>query len=162
MKEDQKMDDLRLKNYINWKDRKHFVGNVKRYLKFAKQRLMKGYCDYDIWSLDYWFVRIMPRVLQEYHDQASEHIDEPDLMESVKKMIRLFEDAKNLKVIYVSEEELEKLSGTSCGESCGEDWVDFDKFEDLMEYEKAKEKAANEKLKEAVGIFVEKLPELWW
>lgn len=36
---------------------------VFRNLKYAWQRITKGYCDMDVWNLYDWFLQIMPRML---------------------------------------------------------------------------------------------------
>lgn len=36
--------------------------------KYKKERSKKGYGYKDIWSIDYWFINIMPRMLQEFKD----------------------------------------------------------------------------------------------
>ena len=37
----------------------------RRNIKFAYQRVRYGYCDSDIWSIDYWFLNVMPGMLQQ-------------------------------------------------------------------------------------------------
>lgn len=36
---------------------------VGRDIKWGHQRIWRGYCDYDQWSIDYWFVKLMPKML---------------------------------------------------------------------------------------------------
>lgn len=40
----------------------------KRNIRFAYQRIKYGYCDSDIWSIDYWFLNVMPGMLQQLKD----------------------------------------------------------------------------------------------
>ena len=35
-------------------------------IKWAHQRIWRGYCDYDRFSIDDWFMRIMPKMLEEF------------------------------------------------------------------------------------------------
>ncbi len=37
----------------------------RRNIKFAYQRIRYGYCDSDVWSIDYWFLKVMPGMLQQ-------------------------------------------------------------------------------------------------
>ncbi len=40
----------------------------KRNIKFAYQRIKYGYCDSDVWSIDLWFLNVMPGMLQQLKD----------------------------------------------------------------------------------------------
>ncbi len=35
-------------------------------IKYSYQRIRYGYCEYDLWSIDAWFLDIMPRMLEEH------------------------------------------------------------------------------------------------
>ena len=37
-------------------------------IKWSHQRIWKGYCDYDLFSIDQWFMKIMPEMLRELKD----------------------------------------------------------------------------------------------
>ena len=37
----------------------------KRNIKFFYQRIKYGYCDSDVWAIDYWFLNVMPGMLQQ-------------------------------------------------------------------------------------------------
>ena len=53
-----------------WHDKK-VLGVLKCFgkeLKYSYQRLRKGYCDYDLFSIYDWFLAVMPVMLQEYKD----------------------------------------------------------------------------------------------
>ncbi len=39
---------------------------IRRDVKWAHQRIWKGYCDYDLYSIYDWFLDIMPCMLEEY------------------------------------------------------------------------------------------------
>lgn len=43
-------------------------GVILRNLKYSWQRVTKGYCDRDLWSIDYWFMNLMPDMLQQFKD----------------------------------------------------------------------------------------------
>lgn len=36
---------------------------ISRYVKWAWQRVTKGFCDADVWSIDWWFLSVMPDML---------------------------------------------------------------------------------------------------
>ena len=39
---------------------------IRKDVKWAHQRIWKGYCDYDLYSIYDWFLEIMPCMLEEY------------------------------------------------------------------------------------------------
>lgn len=41
------------------------IQEQKREEKYAKQRASKGYCDRDVWSIDWWMHDLMPKMLRE-------------------------------------------------------------------------------------------------
>ena len=43
-------------------------GLVLRNIKYSFQRITKGYCDKDLWNIDYWFMNLMPDMLQQFKD----------------------------------------------------------------------------------------------
>lgn len=59
-------------------------GLVLRNIKYSFQRITKGYCDKDLWNIDYWFMNLMPDMLQQFKDTKhgslscleKEHADE--------------------------------------------------------------------------------------
>ncbi|MBQ7154016.1 MAG: hypothetical protein IJR85_00460 [Synergistaceae bacterium] len=40
-------------------------------VRYSWQRIRYGYCEYDLWSIDRWFLDIMPRMLEEH--KATRH-----------------------------------------------------------------------------------------
>ncbi|WP_044917220.1 hypothetical protein [Butyrivibrio sp. WCE2006] len=40
----------------------------RRNIRFAYQRIKYGYCDSDVWSIDLWFLNVMPEMLQHLKD----------------------------------------------------------------------------------------------
>ena len=74
-------------------------------LKYSFQRVRYGYCERDLWSIDAWFLDVMPRMLEEYRDtrHGSPLINENDRDndevikktwdEIVNRMIFLFREA---------------------------------------------------------------------
>lgn len=62
---------------------KHLIGvmqEVGRDLYRSHQRIWKGYCDYDIFSIFSWFLGIMPTMLQEYKENLHGYPDAPGLI----------------------------------------------------------------------------------
>lgn len=51
------------KTYL-WGVIRQFFRDIRR----SHQRIWRGYCDYDLFSIDYWFLVIMPTMLQEFKD----------------------------------------------------------------------------------------------
>ena len=55
-----------------------------RNIKYSFQRVTKGYCDKDLWNIDYWFMNLMPDMLQQFKDTkhgspsclGTEYVDE--------------------------------------------------------------------------------------
>ena len=53
-----------------WHDKKLWgvIRQFGRDLLRCHQRIWRGYCDYDLFSIDHWFLGIMPSMLQEFKD----------------------------------------------------------------------------------------------
>ncbi len=41
---------------------------IGRDIKWSHQRIWKGYCDYDLFSIDSWFMKLMPHMLKEFKE----------------------------------------------------------------------------------------------
>lgn len=41
---------------------------VLRNIKYSWQRITRGYCDKDLWNIDYWFMNLIPDMLQQFKD----------------------------------------------------------------------------------------------
>ena len=41
---------------------------IARDIKWSHQRIWKGYCDYDLFSIDSWFMKVMPRMLRKFKE----------------------------------------------------------------------------------------------
>lgn len=60
-------------------------------IKFKFQRAKKGYCDYDLYSIDLWFINIFPKMLNEFIGCTCGHpCNEEELKEEVSKMSELW------------------------------------------------------------------------
>lgn len=55
----------------NWKRPSNWWDNIKdffRGFKYAHQRAVKGYCDYDLFSISDWFLEVFPNMLKEFSE----------------------------------------------------------------------------------------------
>lgn len=66
-------------------------------LKFCIQRIRKGYCDRDLWNIDYWLLSQLPSMLKEYkeskHGYPSTFENEEAWDAVLDEMIFLFTEA---------------------------------------------------------------------
>jgi len=49
------------------------IKHIKRWdrnIKYAYQRIRYGYCDSDVWSIDWWFLSVVPNMLEDLRDTA--------------------------------------------------------------------------------------------
>lgn len=64
-----KLEDL----HFMWWDRK-FAGAfrwLRNNLRYARQRIRRGYCDQDTWNLYSWFLDVVPEMLQDMRDHGT-------------------------------------------------------------------------------------------
>ena len=57
--------------------KKHIIGIIRiflRDLKYGWQRIVRGYCNMDVWGLSSWFLSLMPVMLQQFRDT---HVGSP-------------------------------------------------------------------------------------
>lgn len=66
-------------------------------IKYSWQRITKGYCDKDLCDIDYWFMNIIPNMLQE------------------------FKDTKQGSPAVLGEDYIDD-NGISCNDTCHEEW----------------------------------------
>lgn len=93
-----------MNNVWEWNEIKRYVkqpwkipGVIFDNVRYSWQRITKGYCDKDLWSIDYWFMSVVPDMLQQFKDtkQGSPGV--------------LGED-------YIAED------GILCNDTCHEEW----------------------------------------
>lgn len=53
------------------------IRRVKRGIKYAIQRAKYGYCDRDVWSIDHWFLKVVPSMLDDLAETAHGYPDFP-------------------------------------------------------------------------------------
>ncbi len=74
MQRDQNLKDKKRKYSCfeeKWPREFNPVKIVKRWgrnVKHAYQRIMYGYCDRDVWSIDWWFLSVVPNMLQDLRE----------------------------------------------------------------------------------------------
>ena len=72
------------KEAYNWAWHKHkFCGLVKqlgRDIRYCHQRIWHGYCDQDLFSIDSWFLSIMPAMLEDFRDNLHGYPTAPELL----------------------------------------------------------------------------------
>ena len=56
--------------YHGWTNPVKMVGRWRRNIKHAYQRIRYGYCDRDVWSIDWWFLNVVPNMLQDLRETA--------------------------------------------------------------------------------------------
>lgn len=64
-----------MKNVWDWQEFRWLLrepwkipGFLLKNIKYSWQRITKGYCDMDLWSIDDWFMGVMPDMLQQFKD----------------------------------------------------------------------------------------------
>lgn len=50
-----------------------FVSQTFRNIKFAWQRATKGYCDYDYWNIDYYLLKLLPELFDDFRKNLHGH-----------------------------------------------------------------------------------------
>ena len=71
---------------------KHPIRSIKYFfkaLKWSRQRVKKGYCDWDVMDIDTWFAELMPRMLRDFKSGLTEQ-EHPVLPEFFDEYYALF------------------------------------------------------------------------
>ena len=71
---------------------KHPIRSIKyffRALRWSRQRVKKGYCDWDVMDIDTWFAELMPRMLRDFKSRLTEQ-EHPILPEFFDEYYALF------------------------------------------------------------------------
>ena len=85
--------------YRGWTNPVKMVKRWRRNIKYAYQRIRYGYCDRDVWSIDWWFLNVVPNMLQDLRETThgfpseigemvgydDQHIDKAKEQEAVDK-----------------------------------------------------------------------------
>lgn len=54
------------------------IARWSRNLKHAYQRIHYGYCERDVWSIDWWFLNVVPNMLEDLKDSTHGYPSTPD------------------------------------------------------------------------------------
>ncbi len=98
----------------NWKRFHGFIGNIKyfsRMLKWAKQRIMRGYADCDVWNFDNFLAAVIPaglRDLAELHSYPFDFGSHEEWNKWLIETAELFEEAYNDEVFIITGEEYQQ------------------------------------------------------
>jgi len=135
-------------NYRGW----NVFAHIKQFctdLKFCRQRITRGFCDSDVWSIDMWFESIIPAMLLDLRDNGK---GVPD------HMIEVNDDGED-EDFAKSREKWEAVLTEMANRFLALKAIEDMPFEDRLhypieEYNKAK--------KEAFELFSEHFRYLWW
>jgi len=132
----------------------------------AWQRATKGYCYRDIWSIDNWFLELIPKMLEEFKKirhgyPASLTLEEWD--DIIQQMKTHFEKANELTTDFVNPYEDEYLSTLSINLETNilECSADETLENNYREYARKKHEYLEENLKAGFKLFEEHFHNLW-
>ena len=57
------------------------IKHIKRWgrnIRYAYQRVKYAYCDCDVWSIDWWFLNVVPNMLEDLKNTTNGYPDDPD------------------------------------------------------------------------------------
>lgn len=100
----------------NWKRFHGFIGNLKRIprmLKWAYQRVMRGYADCDVWNFDGFLAAVIPaglRELAELHSYPFSFDSHKEWSKWLIETAELFEEVYNEDFIITGEEYQQKIN----------------------------------------------------
>lgn len=67
--------EILMNNVWDWKEIKRDLkqpwkipGSILENIRYSWQRIVKGYCDKDLWNIDCWSMRVVPDMLQRFKD----------------------------------------------------------------------------------------------
>ena len=65
---------------------RQFAKRLRRNLRHSYQRVKYGYCDRDVWSIDWWFLNVVPNMLEDLRDTTHSYPVEFANSHNVKKI----------------------------------------------------------------------------
>lgn len=149
---------------------------ILRKIKFKIQRAKKGYCDYDLYSIDEWFINIFPKMLNEFIEcTCGCPCYEKELKEEVSKMPKMWVEQQRAtinKLLKRFDAEFNLNDGMCCWllillrmkhcfELCDE-WNNiYEPYWKSKQYQE-KNKRINDYKKEAFYLFEKYFYSLWW
>ena len=149
---------------------------IKDKIKFKIQKAKKGFCDYDLYSIDLWFINIFPKMLEEFINcTCGCPCNEKDLTIEVVNFPNMWKEQQRPlinKILKKYDEEYDLndsmccwllilLRMKYCFEMCDEWNKEYDKCWDKNEYEFL-HKTINKHKQEAFYLFEKYFFDLWW
>jgi hypothetical protein len=138
-------------------------------------RYKKGFCDEDLWNIDYWFLSTLPKMLDEFAEKTigypsdfMEDGDDEKGMEEWKKTIREmsnhFKEANNpSKEVNEFAEELFNKYDSSLGDVNKKETKEEKELRDKwIKREGEIEEYKDEELRKGMKMFSQYFWDLWW
>ena len=88
----------------------------KRNIKFFYQRIKYGYCDSDVWNIDYWFLNVMPGMLQQLKETTHSYPCFPNIVygngmsEDINKGMKQWDDILSEMIFLLNEANEDKCT----------------------------------------------------
>jgi hypothetical protein len=133
----------------------HYIRQIFRNIKSFFQRGTKGYCDEDLWEIDSWFLKIMPKMLEEFKKKTMGWPDNlynsfEEYIADIDKLIELFNIAKR-----------DPSENKYSDELISSNYKDDIFYKYRNESDKIYKQNKNA-LKEAFELFYKLFDSLWW
>lgn len=150
--------------------------DLKYEIKYKFQRAKKGYSDFDLFSIDWWFVNTFPKMLGEFFEcTCGFPCNEEEVKKEVAKMPKMWLEQQRSKINktlkkYDGEYNLEDgmccwlliiLRMKHCFELCDEWHKEYNKYKENNLYDKENEEIEKYK-KEGFYLFEKYFFNLWW
>jgi hypothetical protein len=132
----------------------------------AWQRATKGYCYRDIWSIDYWFLKTIPNMidsLKKVHHGYPNGLSDEEWCEILSKISRSFRNADDECTDYVNPYKDEYLSKLHIDIETSRFICDADEEleKKYLETENKRNQYMNDNLKEGFALFQKYFHSLW-
>lgn len=89
--------------------------NIFTNLKYAYQRIKRGYCDADLWEIDGWFLTVVPDMLKQFSKTRKGY---PEILRR-----KYYE--KNNNTLNITYEKFICDCGEKAGEVCDREWTEI-------------------------------------
>lgn len=156
-----------------------FFRDIKNKIKFKYQKAKKGYCDYDLYDIDDWFIKTFPKMLGEFAKNTIGYpMTDGELQEEVEKMDKKWVEHEQPYLIDIRKKHTNDFDSRDdmscwllillrmkhCFEMCDE-WNPYyeGKYrgKDVESYKKMNNEIESYK-KEAFYLFEKYFFHLWW
>lgn len=149
-----------------------FHTNIFKKIKFAFQRIKKGYCDWDKWEIHCWLAILLRDIIKEYDEtrcgypllnEIKDEDCDKEWSSILNKISTHFDNYIRSEEVYPCEheEEFENLISAKFKDKL----INDERFEEIrkiyIEEEINKEKASQEDIKEAFALIVKYYKDLW-